>query len=124
MATNPVAWFEIPVHDLDRARKFYEAVFGYSMNTMEMGPRQMAFFPMADKTYGTGGALVREDRYFIPSYEGTLVYFNVSDIDDTLEKAGANGGKILVPKTSIGEYGFVGYFADSEGNRVALHTMG
>ncbi len=45
MATNPVAWFEIPVTDIDRAKIFYEAVFDYSLNVMEMGPRKMAFFP-------------------------------------------------------------------------------
>jgi predicted enzyme related to lactoylglutathione lyase len=32
------------------------------------------------------------------------------------------GGKVLRAKTGIGEYGFVGHFEDSEGNRVALHS--
>jgi predicted enzyme related to lactoylglutathione lyase len=33
------------------------------------------------------------------------------------------GGRTLVPKTSIGEHGFIAHFIDSEGNRVALHSM-
>jgi uncharacterized protein len=122
MQANPVAWFEIPVNDLERARKFYETVFDFPMKTMEMGPRKMAFFPMTDGIYGTGGALVQEES-FIPSYQGTMVYFSTGDIDGTLDKVNSSGGKTLLPKTSIGEYGFVGYFEDSEGNRVGLHTM-
>jgi uncharacterized protein len=122
MKTNPVAWFEIPVTDIDRAKIFYETVFDYSLNVMEMGPRKMAFFPAAQETYGTGGALVKEET-FIPSYAGSLIYFSVADIDATLAKVTASGGKTILPKMSIGEYGFVGYFEDSEGNRVALHTM-
>jgi len=29
---------------------------------------------------------------------------------------------VLLPKMSIGEYGFIAHFQDSEGNRVALHA--
>ncbi len=64
-----------------------------------------------------------KEETFIPSYAGSLVYFSVVDIDATLAKVNASGGKTILPKMSIGEYGFVGYFEDSEGNRVALHTM-
>ena len=59
----------------------------------------------------------------MPSFAGTLVYFSVADITGTLDKVVANNGKMLVPKTDIGEYGFCAYFADSEGNRIGLHTM-
>ena len=69
-----------------------------------------------------GGALVKEET-FVPSYAGSLVYFSVIDIAETLEKVVANKGKMLVPKTAIGEYGFCAYFEDSEGNRIGLHTM-
>lgn len=51
------------------------------------------------------------------------MYFSVGDIDGTLKKIIAGGGKIILPKMSIGEYGVVAQFEDSEGNRVALHTM-
>jgi predicted enzyme related to lactoylglutathione lyase len=61
-------------------------------------------------------------KTFAPSYAGTMVYFDVDDIDATLARVASIGGKILNPKTSIGEYGFVGHFEDSEGNRVALHS--
>ena len=46
----------------------------------------------------------------------------VKDIDATLPRVAKHGGKVLGPKKSIGQHGFVGHFEDSEGNRVALHS--
>lgn len=121
-AINPVIWFEIPVVDLDRAKAFYEAVFGYTLTTSEMGPLLMAMFPMKDSTEGAGGSLVKGDGY-IPAKTGTVIYFSVQDIPATLERVVTGGGKELLPKTGIGEYGFIGRFEDTEGNVVALHSM-
>lgn len=124
MATpkNPVNWFEIPVHDLDRATSFYENVFGYELELHDMGPLQMAWFPMEDEGTGTTGTLIKSEAY-TPSHEGSMVYFSVDDIDATLEKINENGGKTINEKMSIGEHGFVAHFEDSEGNRVALHSF-
>lgn len=119
---NPVIWFEIPVADLVRGKAFYEAVFGQNLIVNDMGPRQMAMFAMEPSDPGIGGALVKEER-FVPSHAGSLVYFSVADIVGTLDRVIANKGKVLVPKTDIGEYGVVAYFEDSEGNRIGLHTM-
>ncbi|MBF9232089.1 VOC family protein [Microvirga alba] len=120
---NPVNWFEIPVNDLDKAKAFYEHVLGVTLSPMEMGPAKMAFFPMSDgKEPGAAGSLMKSDSY-VPSHNGTVVYFHVPDIEGTLKKVGEKGGKTLVPKMSIGEYGFIAHFEDSEGNRVALHSM-
>jgi uncharacterized protein len=119
---NPVNWFEIPTNDLDRAKKFYESVFGVSLTLENMGPMKMAFFPMEKEAFGATGSLVKAEGY-MPSHAGTVIYFSVTDIEDTLVKVKANGGKTLVPKTAIGEYGFVAQFEDSEGNRLALHSM-
>jgi len=120
--TNPVNWFEIPVNDLSRAVRFYEAVFGVPLATMEMGPAQMAMFPMVQGGTNAGGALVKTEGY-TPSPAGTVVYFSVADIEGTLAKIGQAGGSTIVPKMSIGEHGFFAQFQDSEGNRVALHSM-
>ena len=54
---------------------------------------------------------------------GTVVYFSVDDIEETLLIVNANGGKTLLPKMSIGEYGFIAHFEDTEGNRLAVHSM-
>lgn len=119
---NPVVWFEIPVVDMERSKAFYETVFDRKLTIVSMGPRQMAMFPMEMGVPGVGGALVKEE-HFVPSYAGTIVYFSVSDITGALNRIVANKGKELIPKTSIGEYGFCAYFEDSEGNRIGLHTM-
>ncbi|GFE57123.1 VOC family protein [Geobacter sp. AOG1] len=122
-AINPVIWFEIPVVDLDRAKAFYEAVFGYTLTTSDMGPLLMAMFPMNENaTQGAAGSLVKGDGY-VPARTGTVIYFSVQDIPATLERVAAGGGKELLPKTSIGQYGFIGRFEDTEGNVVALHSM-
>ena len=118
---NPVNWFEIPTNDLNRAKAFYEHVFDIELNLNEMGPLKMAWFPMAQDAPGATGTLIQSAEY-TPSYEGTLVYFSVEDIEGTLKKVEEKGGKILNPKQSIGDYGFVAHFEDCEGNRVALHS--
>jgi predicted enzyme related to lactoylglutathione lyase len=59
-----------------------------------------------------------------PSESGPLVYFaSPDDIDDCLKRVEAAGGKVLMPKTPIGPYGFIAFFRDTEGNRLALHSM-
>ena len=119
---NPVNWFEIPVQDIERAKKFYETTLGFKLNRQEMGPVSMAFFPMTQGAPGAAGSLVKGKNYS-PSHSGTVVYFSVDDIDEMLRRINANGGKTLIPKTSIGEYGFFAHFEDTEGNRLALHSM-
>jgi len=119
--SNPVGWFEIPVTDMVRAMRFYEHVFGMKLDLQEMGPLQMAWFPMKNGEYGTAGSLVKNEAY-LPSHAGTLVYFTAADIDAALQRVTERGGKVLRAKTSIGEHGFVGHFEDSEGNRVAVHS--
>lgn len=118
---NPVNWFEIPVTDMDRAKKFYESTFDVEISVNEMGPSLMGWFPGTPEGQGASGTLIKSEGY-TPSYDGSLVYFSVDNIEDTLSKASESGGKTLIPKMSIGEYGFIAHFEDCEGNRVALHS--
>ena len=117
---NPVNWFEIPVTDMARARKFYEAVLSIEIAETEMGPNKMGWFPMEMGKMGAAGTLIQGESY-TPSHEGSLVYMHVDQIDPTLEAIENSGGKTLVPRFSIGEHGFIAHFEDTEGNRVALH---
>lgn len=118
---NLVNWFEIPTTDLERAKAFYEAVLGVELSVQEMGELRMAWFPMIEGGAGASGSLVQAES-FVPSHAGSMVYFSVDDIEATLDRAASNGGRIVNPKMSIGEYGFVGHFEDCEGNRVGLHS--
>ena len=117
---NPVNWFEIPTADLERASKFYSTVLGVEITAAEMGPNKMGWFPMEMGVPGAPGCLIFGEAY-TPSHEGSLVYLHVDAIDPTLEAINANGGKTLMPRTNIGQHGFIAHFEDTEGNRVALH---
>ena len=118
---NPVGWFEIPVKDMARAKAFYEHVLGLQLEEHEMGPLHMAWFPTDEKAIGSSGSLVKSEGYE-PSMAGTLIYFTVADIDSSLVRAEEKGGRILMPRTSIGEYGFIGHCVDCEGTRIGLHS--
>lgn len=117
---NPISWFEIPVADMDRAKKFYDEVFQIDIPVQDLGNFVMGWFPSNLDQYGSGGALVKAESY-VPSYHGTTVYFFTDEINDVLPRIACSGGKVINPKTSIGEHGFVAHFEDSEGNRIALH---
>ena len=117
---NPVNWFEIPVTEMARAKKFYETVLAVEITDSEMGPNKMGWFPMEMGAAGAAGTLILGDGY-TPSHDGSLVYINVDAIDPTLEAINGHGGKTLLPRMSIGQHGFIAHFEDTEGNRVALH---
>jgi predicted enzyme related to lactoylglutathione lyase len=119
---NAINWFEIPVKDLNKAKAFYETVLGAKLQVMEAMGMKSAFFP-ADLQNGIGGCLM-EGQGYEPSAKGSLVYLNGGDdLSVPLSKVEAAGGKILLPKTAIGPNGFMAHFTDTEGNKVAFHSM-
>ncbi len=122
---NLVSWVEIPATDLDRAQKFYEAIFGTKLIPMDFPNIKMRMFPLDDPMNGVGGALCDSGGFHKPSAtDGPLVYLNGNpDVQNVLDKVEAAGGKIVVPKTQISpEYGYMAVFIDTEGNRIALHA--
>lgn len=122
MQQNLVGWFEIPVNDMDRAQKFYETVFEIEIKVHNFGGILMGWFPFDESKTGTSGSLIKQDTY-IPSQEGTMIYFVCDDLQNELERVPKAGGKIRQKKTQISpEHGYMGVFIDSEGNRVALHS--
>lgn len=117
--SNPVVYFEIPVTDIDRAIKFYKAVFNFNFDKENIDDNEMALFPFVDENSGISGALAKGEIYK-PTKDGIVIYFNTENIDETLKLAISNYGKILYPKTDNG-IGFVAEFEDTEGNRIALY---
>jgi uncharacterized protein len=123
---NAISWFEIPSTDLDRATKFYETIFQVSLFPMDMAQIRMRMFPIDDPATGIGGAVVFAEGFYQPSNtHGPLIYLNANpDVQIVLDRVEAAGGKILVPKTEISpEYGHMGIFQDTEGNRIGLHSV-
>jgi uncharacterized protein len=123
---NAINWFEIPVTDFDRAKQFYQTIFSYEMPESVMGESRMGFFLYDFKAGKVGGAIVH-NKSFLPADNGTLVYLNCQpDLQVVLNKVEAAGGKISQPKTLISDQQQLGFWAlitDTEGNRVALHSM-
>ncbi|HTR31794.1 MAG TPA: VOC family protein [Puia sp.] len=122
---NAISWFEIPTTDLARAQKFYETILGIQLIPLETPQIRMRMFPIDDPMTGIGGALAANDFYKPSAEAGPLVYLNADpDVQRVLDKIEAAGGKILVPKTEISpEHGHMAVFIDTEGNRVALHSV-
>ncbi len=120
---NIAVWFEIPVTDLDRASRFYEAVFTRSLKREAFGADMvMAIFDAAEGA--VKGALVHGPNYR-PGADGTLVYLNGgADLAESLSRVETAGGQVLVGKTRINDTcGYYAVFMDSEGNRLGLHSM-
>lgn len=123
---NAISWFEIPTTDINRAQKFYETIFDISMIPVEMPNIKMRMFPLDDMMTQVGGALVDSGGFHKPSVtDGPLIYLNANpDVQNVLDKVETAGGKIMVQKTEISpEYGNMAVFIDTEGNRVALHSV-
>ncbi len=122
---NAISWFEIPAVDVNRAQKFYETIFGINMIPLDLPQIQMRMFPI-ENPMSIGGAICQSGDFYIPSADsGPLVYLNGNpDVQIVLDKIEAAGGKIVVPKTEISpEYGHMAVFLDTEGKRVALHSI-
>lgn len=119
MTSNPVLYFEIPVNNTERAKKFYKNVFGFHFKDELIDNNEMALFPFSENSLGITGALAKGEIYK-PTKDGVVIYFGTKNIDETLKFAKNNGSKILYPKTDNG-IGLVAEFEDSEGNRIALY---
>jgi predicted enzyme related to lactoylglutathione lyase len=123
---NAISWFEIPAVDLDRATRFYETIFGISLFPMDMAQIKMRMFPLDDPMSGVGGAVVYNAEFYKTSpTDGVLIYLNGNpDVQDILDRVEGAGGTVVVPKTEISpEYGYMGIFIDTEGNRIGLHSV-
>lgn len=124
--THAISWFEIPAIDISRAQKFYETIFEMQMVPLDLPNIKMRMFPLQDMQNGVGGAVVDSGGFHKPSAtDGPLIYLNGNpDVQQVLDKVEAAGGKIMVPKTEISpEYGFMAVMIDTEGNRIALHSI-
>lgn len=123
---HAISWFEIPATNIDRAQKFYESIFEIQLQNMDFGTTKMRAFPLDDPMDGVGGTIIDSGGFHKPSLtDGPLIYLNGNpDVDVILHRVEKAGGKVMVPKTEISpEYGFMAIFQDTEGNRIALHSV-
>ncbi len=119
--SNSVGWFDIHVSNLDRAKKFYETVFSIQLFDLPIEWGRQSLFPFNPENPNISGALV-EKKDMLPSETNTIVYFESEDCVTEEKRIEEAGGKIIRPKISIGEFGSISLFLDSEGNTIGLHS--
>lgn len=122
---NAINWFEIPVSDFDRAKKFYETIFDFEMPVMEMGDSKMGFLLYNQQEEGVGGCICSGEGYTPAGHGGVKTYLNGgSDLQIVLNRVAPAGGSVTMEKTQITpEFGYMGFFQDTEGNVLGLHSM-
>lgn len=121
---NAIGWFDIFVEDLNRAVDFYETVLATKLEEIvdPTGQSQMMSFPADMSAYGAGGALTKS-AHASPGAGGTIVYFSAEDCAVEEARVIGAGGKVIKPKFSIGEFGWVSLCQDTEGNTIGLSSM-
>jgi uncharacterized protein len=122
--SNAVGWFDIYVDDLDRAVAFYESFLTQKLEEIPdpTGETQMMGFPGDMTSYGASGALVKS-HHSRPGKGGTMLYFSVEDCSIEESRVVAAGGKVVRPKFSIGQFGWVTLCEDTEGNMLGFNSM-
>lgn len=119
---NLINWLEIPATDFGRAVTFYKTILGLDIKETEMFGTKMGLFPN-DGTNVSGAIVQGEDHQ--PSTSGIVAYLNGgNDLQEILNKVEGCEGKVIVPKTQISpEMGYFGMFIDTEGNKMAVHSI-
>ena len=117
-----VVHFEIPVDQVERAKKFYSQVFEWQISGVPGMPYHMVtttpvgsdFRP---KTPGAinGGMLQRDATIRSP-----VITVNVDDMKAALERIEAAGGKVVGEPSPVGDMGIAAYFQDTEGNLLGV----
>jgi len=116
---NNLAAFAIHVDDVARARRFYEAVFGWTFEPW--GPPDFYLIHTGDeKSPGVQGLMHKRQQPRAQGgspncFECTIA---VDDVDAIAERVKKAGGTVTMEKMPIPTVGTVIYFDDPEGNRV------
>src|SRR5512143_1359208 len=119
---DSVVHFEIPADDMEKAKKFYKAVFGWSMNDMStpQGPYMMVQTTETDQedVPKKPGAINGGRTTGMLKNEGPRIVVDVKTTETTAKKIVANGGKTLTQTTPVMHMGFYMLCMDCEGNLV------
>jgi len=118
---NAVNWVELPSVDFERAVRFYETILESKLRREVSNGELNALFP-TEGDDPVGGSIISRPSQKPSTDSGTLAYLNAAGkMSAILSRIEAAGGKVLLPRISIGAPGFISMFLDSEGNKVGLH---
>ncbi|MEN0130357.1 MAG: VOC family protein [Brevundimonas sp.] len=114
MAHGDITHIDIPADDLDRAKSFYSALFGWQIQA----PPGFETYPMWRAPNGiSGGGLAQRDE----SLRTPRSYVEVDSIDESLAKVVELGGKVVLAKTEIDPTSWWAVLEDLEGNQIGLY---
>lgn len=117
-------WIELPVKDIERALKFYSAVFQLSgIEIRDDGTRRTAVLANTSEGGAPGLSLTQVAGFTPSSRSGVWLYFGTGeDFDGHVARVRAAGGEVIDAKVSMGEAGSYASFVDTEGNLLSLYT--
>jgi hypothetical protein len=120
--SNGHIYFEIQVDDVDRARRFYENVFGWSFRRLDLVP--IEYYSI--ETGGSRGGMLKRPARTPPPEHGTNAFvcsIEVESFDETATRIAAGGGVVALPKFAVPGTCWQGYFVDPEGNTFGLFEV-
>ena len=109
-------WNELWTGDTRRAVAFYEAAFGFSHETMDMGP-EGPYHLLRRGGQGRGGVMTHP---FPGAKTQWVPYVAVADTDASVRQAASLGGRTFVPATDIPDIGRFAVLADPFGAQFAI----
>ena len=123
MSSSYLGRFAINADNVDRARQFYQAVFGWEFEPW--GPPNFYLIHTADAPPAMSGGLLQERRELATGARmvGFECTFVVDSIDKTIRLIETNGGKMVTEKFRIPTVCTVAYFEDTEGNYAAVSEL-
>lgn len=116
---NVLTWADIPVLDMDRAKRFYSELLGVDLIDMSDEHGSVAVPPQDS---GPIAFDLAKGDYMKPSAEGVTIYLDAGgDIDAMYKRVEAAGGTPQSPPTDMGPMiGVLAFVIDTEGNRIGL----
>ena len=111
--TARVGHFAIECEDVERAKAFYEAVFGWPI--VPWGPPGYYHIQEAGIL---GDLRARREGWSAGPGDGVLITVNVENVRETTAAVEKAGGKIAMAEYRIEGVGNLIYFVDTEGNRI------
>lgn len=121
-----VVHFEVLADDLERAKAFYAAVFGWAFQDYGAvtGSPYWGIVTGPDEDMGINGGLMQRPVPAAGPEQGVTAYvctIGVEDFDATAARVLAAGGQVALPKTALTGMAWQGYFLDTEGNTFGVH---
>ena len=113
---NPFVHVELSTGDVDAAKTFYKAIFGWKLGSMPMGEGQV--YTTIDVGGGTGGGMMMKPAPDMPTM--WMPYVLVDDVKKTVERARKAGAQIVVDYNAVGDMGAFAILIDPTGAALGL----